>query len=341
MRCCWQELALDNEMRVFVVRDWGRATLIAPWMRSRGIRKRLPVRVLGFIEHPETQVADLLYADAGVEQALKTLLDYAVSEIASEWDLLMLDKIPVTSETNRWLQLIQASSKCKSELDYNHRACVIPLIGSWNEYLNRQSPRFRKTLRNIINRTQRLGTVEVKCYRGSEAAERGLQRLFSVSNSSWKVMDGVAITSSKARMDFFHDLLRRPDTAGGVQIWFLEINGTPVASEVQVLEREVVYALRSDFDERCGDSSPGTYLQMEILKKLFEAGGYKAYNFGIGVNSYKTRWTEQCEQLVRFRLYNGTLYSRLLCSLEPYDLSRWKELPGLRALNGFFSGDAR
>lgn len=340
IRCCWRELGRNNDMRVLVVRDNGAAVLIAPWMRSRGKRKKLPVRFLRFIEHPETQVADLLYVEAGAEQALKVLLDHVLlSEMASEWDLLLLDKIPLSSPTTRLLQLMQRSSNGKSGLDSSLRSLIIPLNGTWSEYLNSQSVRFRKTLRNIVNRTQRLGRVQVKCYRGKEAVDYAVRKLFSVSDLSWKVTDGVAITSSEARMRFFEELLGRPATAEGVQIWFLEINGNAIASEVQVIDGEVVYALRSDFDEGCGDSSPGTYLQMEILKELF-GSGHKAYNFGVGLNGYKTRWTEQYDQLTCFRLYNDTFYSRLLRSVDQYDFSKWSELPGLRALNGLFSGNA-
>ena len=82
MRCCWRELRPNNDMRVIVVRDNGEAILIAPWMSCRGVRKKLPVRFLRFIEHPETQIADLLYVDAGAEQALKALFDYVLSEMA-------------------------------------------------------------------------------------------------------------------------------------------------------------------------------------------------------------------------------------------------------------------
>ncbi len=336
--CCWRELAPKNDMRVLVVRDNGEAVLIAPWMLSRGVRRKLPVRSLRFIEHPETQIADLLYADGTGEGALTALLEYVSSEMASEWDLLLLDKIPFSSPTTGLLQLMQGLSNGKSGLDSSVRSLVLPLNGTWDDYLSVQSPRFRKTLRNIVNRTQRLGKVEVKCYRGKEATGHVIRELFSVSNSSWKVADGVAITSSDARMTFFQELLERPDTATGVQIWFLDLDGMPIASEVQVLDGEVVYALRSDFDERYGDSSPGTYLQMEILKRLF-GSGFRAYNFGVGVNSYKTRWTEHDEQLTCFRLYNRTFYRRLIHSVDQYDFSRWSGLPGLRALNGLFSSD--
>src|SRR5262249_54069385 len=58
--CCWEELEGTHELRIFVVRDEGQAVLIAPCMRSRGRHKKLPATCLTFIDHPETQIADVI-----------------------------------------------------------------------------------------------------------------------------------------------------------------------------------------------------------------------------------------------------------------------------------------
>jgi CelD/BcsL family acetyltransferase involved in cellulose biosynthesis len=338
IRCCWTELQAHNELRVFVARDGGQTVLIAPFMKSRRAQKGLPVDCLTFIEHPEAQITDiLLERPQENSRALETLLKFLVNVQAADWHLLSLDKIPQGSPTLRLLAASAESCLSRFEVRSSHEALFIPLVGGWQTYLNNRTPRFRKTLRNVVNRIERLGVVEVKCYRGQEADDQTIQKLFSVSDSSWKISDGIAITSQTRRMRFFEDLLLAVAQRGDVHVWMLEVNGTAIASEIQVIDGRTVYALRSDYDERYADSSPGVYLQVEILQHLFSSS-YESYNLGVGLNPYKLRWADQRLPVMNFRMYNRTMYSRVLRSVDQYDLGKLRRVPGIRNLHDFIVG---
>ena len=333
IRCCWQELRATRAMRILVVRHGSEPVVIAPWMRSRGSRNKLRVNLMTFIEHPESQVADLLCrATPESEQGFRALMRHLSRELSAEWDLLALDKIPKTSPIVHWFERTQLHSN-RSPQKSSSQVLVIPLGGSWDTYLSARSARFRKTLRNITNRIQRMGRVAVKCHRGDQLTAEAIGKLFSIADASWKLESGVAITSSKARKDFFEEVFRSGFTAEGIRIWILEVDGRAIASETQVVDGRTVYALRSDYDEQFGDGSPGVYLQMEILKNLF-GGSYQEYNFGAGLNPYKARWTDQHAELMNFRLYNETLYGRLLQWIDQYKTSPF---PRLRMLQGVFA----
>jgi CelD/BcsL family acetyltransferase involved in cellulose biosynthesis len=338
IRCCWEELKSNHAMRVFVVRSGDRPVLVAPLMLSRLTDGRLPATSLTLMEHPETQVGDLLItkgADAG--RAVDELLHYLFTKRGGEWSLLLLDKVPSESPTRRYFRSSPGAVETAWESEISHESLILPLNGSWQDYLATQSPRFRKTLRNIVNRMRKLGRTDVRSYQGKRATEV-IEKLFSVADASWKLEEGVAITSSTERMSFFKDLLEGVVTSEGIRIVILEVDGQPVASETQVIDRGIVYALRSDYDERYADSSPGTFLQMEILKELFD-GGFTEYNFCVGLNPYKSRWSERRRQLVRLRRYNDTLYGRFLHSFyrcEP----KLSQLPGVRRLSAILAGKA-
>jgi CelD/BcsL family acetyltransferase involved in cellulose biosynthesis len=337
-RCCWEELRNGNELRVFVVQDGGKVLLIAPFMKSRRPERGLPANCLTFIDHPEAQIADLLCCAEDQEgRAVHELLRYLIRE-RSDWHLLSLDKLPEGSPTVGHLRKIAASSHSHIELQPSHEAFYIPLRGTWEQYLSSRSARFRKTLRNILNRADRLGTqIKVKRYGGPELGSDVLQKVFSVSDSSWKLGDGVAMTSKQPRMRFFEEILSSPTQRAAVQIWLLEVDAVPIASETQVIDGPIVYALRSDYDERYADYSPGVYLQAEILKHLF-GSQQEIYNFGVGLNPYKARWADARLSLVNFRAYKTSLYGRLLRSVHRYDLAKLRRVPGLRSLHSYFSG---
>ncbi len=341
VQCCWPELRVQNEMRILLVRDSDKLVAIAPLMKSRVFSKGLPVERLSFIEHPETQIANIVLrnSDASTD-ALKVLLRYLLRESSSDWQLLSLDKIPPHSKSLRILTRFAQISGLHYEVKSSHGVPFISLRGGWEAYLKSRTPRFRKTLRNVANRINRLGSVEVKRYLGGEGGKEALEKLFLVSSSSWKVSNGIAITSSKGRKRFFHDLTQVTHTDGVLQVWILEANGIPIASETQIRDGTKIYALRSDYDERYADSSPGTYLQAEILKNLFHEP-YEEYNLGVGRNPYKMRWANREISLMNFRLYNRTLYGRLLHSIDRFAFSRLKQIPPLRMMQGFLLGRLR
>jgi CelD/BcsL family acetyltransferase involved in cellulose biosynthesis len=320
IRFCWEELRRTNTMRIFVLRNQGKPVLIAPWMRSRGLRKRLPVNVLGFIDHPESQLADVICAGTpNTEEIFAAFFRYLDEKFSTEWDVLSLNKLFKGSPIAQWLEQTRPYGSDRYPAQSCWPVLIIPLSGSWKDYLDARSPRFRKTLRNISNRVQRLGRAEVRCYRGRELSSDTIRKLFAIADASWKLTSGVAITSSPERRRFFEEVFDDPRTAEQVQVWILEVNGRPVASETQLIDGSTIYALRSDYDERHGEISPGAYLQMEILKSVF-GGMHREYNFGIGLNPYKARWTDQSVDLVSFGFFNRSCYGRLLRLIEHYKL---------------------
>lgn len=338
MRCSWDELKAENKLRVFVGWDEDRPRLVAPLMRSRRSERGVPARWLTFIEHPEAQVADVLYpAKEEGSHGLSALLQHLQQE-CKDWDVLALDKLPADSPTIDHLRNALASSGPHWAMQPSHEAYYISLQGTWEDYLISRSPRFRKTLRNIVNRVERVGaTVRVNRYVGAALDSQVLQKLFSVSDSSWKLGDGIAMTSKKQRMRFFEDIVSNPRQQNFIQIWLLEVDSMPIASETQVIDGPTVYAIRSDYDEKYAEASPGVYLQMEILKQLF-AGPYGGYNFGVGLNSYKARWTEDRLSLLKFKAYNTNLYGRLLRRIHHYDPESLQRIPGLKSLHNYLAG---
>jgi CelD/BcsL family acetyltransferase involved in cellulose biosynthesis len=312
IRCCWEELQSANILKIFVVYRGNEPVMIAPLMSSRARQNKFPVKRLSFIEHPEAQVADVI-CDEGpeAEQGFQQLMAHLFAQSRRQWQLLSLNKIPSCSPLVRWIEGGRRASLHAGWHGSRSSVLVVPLAGSWDEFLRAKSSRFRKTLRNIVNRVERMGETRIECYGATRPAQAALPKLFSIADASWKLASGVAVTSSSARKRFFEQLLEDPATAQHMRIWFLEVNDTPVASEIQVVDGETVYALRSDYDEKFAESSPGVYLQAEILKRLF-GSQYRYYSFGVGLNPYKARWTERSADFLNYRIYNQTLYGRVL-----------------------------
>jgi CelD/BcsL family acetyltransferase involved in cellulose biosynthesis len=156
--------------------------------------------------------------------------------------------------------------------------------------------------------------AEVLCHR-DDAEEILLEDILSVSRNGWKHGEGIAISSREETTRFFEFLTRIAGKNGWLMVWILRIDGRAVAMEYDLEHKGVVYALRSDFDEALKECSPGSYLEYRIAKYLFE-NGYKEYNTGPGMNTYKLHWTEQSKENVMLTVYNRTLPGVLAYALE-------------------------
>src|SRR6185369_3462536 len=186
------------------------------------------------------QRADVLFdKDHQNAEVVAAFIRFLLTEQSGDWNLLSLDKLSPASPT---ISLVsEAASVCGRvfESRLSHSAAFIRLDQGWDAYLSSRSTRFRKTLRNITNRIKQLGTVQLKCYSGSDAATEAIADLCSVSHSSWKAGNGIAITSQPSRVQFFSDLFRHQGSS--LCVWILEAGGVPIASETQIIDERTVY----------------------------------------------------------------------------------------------------
>ncbi|HZF81486.1 MAG TPA: GNAT family N-acetyltransferase, partial [Rubrivivax sp.] len=98
-----------------------------------------------------------------------------------------------------------------------------------------------------------------------------------------------------------------------LSIWFLHLDGLPVAMEYQLVDKGCVYALRADFDDSYRLLSTGTFLNFHMLEELFVAQSdppLRRYYMGPGNNPYKLRWGRDAEPLYKMTCFSFTLRGR-------------------------------
>ncbi|HEY7203380.1 MAG TPA: GNAT family N-acetyltransferase [Methylomirabilota bacterium] len=271
-----------------------------------------PVRCLSLLDCPDSPVGDLIPA-GGDRLLVATLLDHLVAR--SDWDILELGRLPIESAT---LKLFE--SELEGRLRYrragSEQSPYLAIDGSWPEFYSSRSQRFKKTIRNIQNRLARLGSITVEEHRTLDAQGRLLEELIELTGRSWKADRGVAIATMPRMREFFSELSRRAARHGWLSLWLLRLDGRPIAMEYQLRANGVAYALRADYDLDYAAASPGSSLNFEVARALFERGDVREYHMGPGLNEYKMRWASGTHETVRLHVYRGGLYPALLHLLE-------------------------
>jgi len=312
-RCCGEGYGEHRQRLTLTVREHGRLLAVAPLWRSTLRERGLPCRRLEFVSSPDSPRVDLVVDPQRRQQTLDALIRHVLRE-RRDWDVTELARWPSDSpnlEASRRL-LARAGGRFLVA-----RSSLIPYVvveGGWEGFLRTRSQKFRKTARNVANRVQRLGGVEV-CLYESDPDGRILDEFVALSERSWKYERGVALASREGASRFFRALTPVAGQRGWLLAWVLRKDGRAIATEYALRHDGTVYALRADFDQDFHEYSPGAYLQNRILEHVFD-GGYREYNSGPGASAYKLHAADWTHENLVLRLFNRTPVGHALWILE-------------------------
>lgn len=142
--------------------------------------------------------------------------------------------------------------------------------GSWDEYRDRQLGSRRR--RDIDRRWRRLraaGDIGFTAHDGSTDLDNMLRTGFALESSGWKGRAGTAIASRPETAWFYREVARWAAASGILQLFFLHVNGRPVAFCYALQQGETLYCVKAGYDENDAPHSPGALLLHRILQHGF------------------------------------------------------------------------
>jgi CelD/BcsL family acetyltransferase involved in cellulose biosynthesis len=164
---------------------------------------------------------------------------------------------------------------------------ILPLRWrSWDEFLAARSSNFRQQVRR---RERALGNrgLGYRLCENRDQLERDLDVLFALHASRWP-----GGTSQFTRHEAFHrDFAARAFDRGWLRLWFLELNGTPVAAWYGLRFHGIDLYYQAGRDPAWDQSAVGFVLLAHSLREAI-ADGMSEYRFGRGGEEYKSRFTD-------------------------------------------------
>jgi len=309
----WSWRAAGAERRFVFARDDGRDIGFVPLERIGESVAGLPARTLQFVTVPDTQFVDLVCAPADAPAFARALAD-SLQATRHQWDCLRLNYL--ADIHGNWRRLVQALPRagiaCAVEAAGSNP--YVDLGGDFADYYGARSRSLKKAVNLAANRLAKAGSISVDWVRDGAPVESALAEAIRISALSWKQETGNSLDQPGPRA-FIERLTGAAARDGRLSLWLLRLDGAVIATEYQLLDGGNVHALRSDFDPRHAEASPGTYLNHHLLKALF-GQGLRRYYMGPGSNAYKLRWTDLAEPMFRLTAYSPTARGRLLRWLE-------------------------
>ncbi len=327
LSCWWEAFGGDAELWVLLVREKGRLIGAGPLMRKRGWFRALPVRTLGLMVNGHSPECDIILSEPRATVAV-CFLDF-LRDTKSAWDVLELKNLPPGSVSN----CLQKWAGDNGFFFIPMRSLNSPYIqinGDWATYYAGRSAKFRKVMRNKLNRAKRDGNIAVERISDSITIKRVLGEIFAISARSWKARQGRSIPDDPRVERFYRRLTDVMGEKEMVEVWLLRHNSQAIAFEYHIRHGGIAYPIRADFDERYRELSPGSVLEYHIVKELFEDSTIHGYNSCGDTYEYLMKWATEVVEHSAFQIFNSRIFSRNLFLMES------KVVPVARRARNFF-----
>jgi CelD/BcsL family acetyltransferase involved in cellulose biosynthesis len=234
---------------------------------------------------------------------------------SSTADIISFLKVPETGRLAR-LRATKGLGDFPSALRESTKTPLVPIDRRWEDFLGERSQKFRKSLRNKINRWAKDGSREVSRITLRSGDDPALAEMIAVSRGSWKAQAGTDLSSQATSLEFTRQLAALFGARGDASVWFARIDGRPVAYEFHVRHAGTSFPLRADFDESVRELSPGSVTEYTALRNLFEERVVQLYDSCASDYWYLSNWTNEYRSHVDIELFRGTLRASTLRLVE-------------------------
>ena len=308
----WRYYGTAAKLNLFAMWEDNKLVGIAPLMLQRHSLHGLPVRRIGFMENNQSLHNDFIVLPEHRTAFLQKLLQSLATQ-SGQWDEVYFRNIPLQSENCAALREILERESMSWQQSSNpiDSPYLIP-AGDWHDFLARRTQKTRKNLRNIHNRINNAGKVSIKNFTAWEEFLTCKKDLFELAQKSWTERLGDSLGSPSNR-DFFESLAKKAAAKGWLSVWALYLDARMIAAEFHLKAYGKEHALRGHYLPEFASLSPGTFLEMSILKHVFEEQEkVHLYDFCGSFEHYKKKWTDTFVSHCDIHIFKDQIYSKLV-----------------------------
>ena len=153
----WQTFSGSRSLHIVTVRDSsGTLLAIAPMAIIKAPYRGITIRKISFLANGHSPCADFIVHKDRRQEGLAAIFGH-LSRYDS-WDLVELQTVAEDSETLSFMQNAAKKAGIPAGVQESLETPFIPISSTWDEFLGGRSAKFRKVLRNKINRAERTGS---------------------------------------------------------------------------------------------------------------------------------------------------------------------------------------
>jgi len=315
-RCWWHSFGEGKKLFILVVKEEDKVIGIAPLHLARGTyRNMFRASEVGFCVNGMSPRVDFISIKNREEAVIEFILNYLFDN-CQLWDILRLNKICTKSPTYKILMHLLSKRNRTFRITEAIKSPYISIKGKWDDFYAGRSRNFRKGMRNKLNRVKRFGDVRIEKIQEEGRLYESLPILYDISGKSWKDSVGKSLPKRKCQVAFYDQITRIMGKKGWINIWLVQCPDGYIAFEYHLVYKGMIYPIRADFDEKYKAISPGSFLEYNIIRMLFDDPSISEYDFCGDNYWYMQNWTESANEHVSYAIFNNRFVSKSLSWLE-------------------------
>ena len=202
--------------------------------------------------------------------------------------VLLLNEIPESSQTLRFLRTLAESLGCASS-ERDVPCASVKLPGTWDEYLALLKPRFRSKVRSVLRSLEGRPEVRFGFCATAEQVERLLPVLFDLHRKRWAQEGKPGVFGWKEKREFYVQLSARLLERGWLRFSWLEWNSTVLACQYGFEYRGVYSQLQEGYEPASEHWNLGVGLRAWSIREFIKRG-LSEYDFLAGTGRHKSDW---------------------------------------------------
>jgi CelD/BcsL family acetyltransferase involved in cellulose biosynthesis len=151
------------------------------------------------------------------------------------------------------------------------RSPYIEIDRTFADYRAGLKSSFRGDLRRRGRRLAERGEVQLDVRDGSEGLDAVLATGWELETSEWKERLGTAVAARASTRNFYTDIARRSAERDRLRLYFLRLDGAPIAFMFGLQQSGALYLLKGGFDRAYAPVSPGQLLVERVIEHAFSA----------------------------------------------------------------------
>lgn len=298
---CWKHFGNGKKLRILVVRHNNEENAIAPFKQScYSFMGKLNYEVIEPLGYRCADYTGLLLAERE-RDCLKLVLEYLIEH--GDWDFIYLYDVPGTSIVPELLPKKLDSNRLKLGLSVGAICPYIIIPESFDALFNDLRSKFRKNLRRGLRQLQEKHKVKFERYENFGSAEHAMKIFFKLHQERWKSRQMLGVFNTSKTCNFFTDVAKRFSEKGWLALYFLTVDGNPVAATYNHLYNQKMYFVLGGSDPDYDRYSVGHLLIQKTIEHCV-LNKIREFDFLKGGESYKFDWTKTYRRNLRIRFVN-------------------------------------
>jgi CelD/BcsL family acetyltransferase involved in cellulose biosynthesis len=222
-----------------------------------------------------------------------------------EWDCILADD-PALCRLREQLHFRGALEYATPE----QSVWRVALPATWQDYCKSLSKPYRRKIRRLHEGYFDTGRAVIKLVENAEQFDHAWEILSDLHQQRRNSLGESGCFASPAFESFHQDAARRLLQNDMLRLFWLELDGKPIAIEYALQGPDSLMVYQSGMDPACLEHEPGNIMTIELLQwQLARGGGYM--DFMRGDEPYKARWRAQPQATQQVRILPGKGVDRM------------------------------